>query len=743
MYSKIAKYLGIFLIVSFCSVSVLFSFMNKDIQGSADNRLLTYPNFFEDRFYDFRMNKELKSDVVDDRMILVAIDDYSIKKVGRWPFPRENYTALMDKLKTFGAKVISYDVFFSEKALVCPGSNTDQDMAAAMARFNEVPGNKVILPYSLSTHPDETYEEVPDVMYDFIMDTRQNEGLNLETNYIQKKVFPIDDFLNTNSGIAHIEATADFDGIFRHYNVVGNVDTLYFPSLSLLTYQAFTGDKPVLEMLNQDDYLLKLKTGAMEVNYMGQVKVRWSGDERIFPKVPFWDVIMADDNDPTMKELFNGNIVFIGSTAFGAHDLRHTPVDPMMPGVYFHMNMTKMLLDGLFFKPMEKSALFTWVILIAGTLIILVVQYFGNALLDLFTLAFLVLGTIIFDIKVLTPAGFEIRLFFSILSMVLCYSWNTFLHFYIANKDKQFLKDAFGSYISPELIDEMYLAGEPPRLGGDVGVRTAFFTDIQSFSTFSEKLSAPQLVELLNEYLTDMTDILLDEKGTLDKYEGDAIIAFFGAPMPLEDHARRACMVAHRMQETLLDLRERWKSEGDKWPEIVHDMRMRVGINSGEIVTGNMGSASRMNYTMMGDSVNLAARLEESAKQYGIFTQVSKETVELAGDEFVWRELDTIKVVGKSIPVTSYDLLGLEETAPNYLKELRDKFSYGIQLYKSQKFKEAIEIFTQTLELEYQRFPALKGVKTNPSEVYLKRCEAYLEVPPPPDWDGVYTLTSK
>ena len=289
----------------------------------------------------------------------------------------------------------------------------------------------------------------------------------------------------------------------------------------------------------------------------------------------------------------------------------------------------------------------------------------------------------------------------------------------------------------------MYSSGEPPKLGGDCGIRTAYFTDIQGFSTFSEKLTATQLVELLNEYLTAMTDILLEEGGTLDKYEGDAIIAFFGAPMPQEDHAARACRVAHRMQESLLVLRKKWKSEGDKWPEIVHDMRMRIGINSGEIVTGNMGSASRMNYTMMGDSVNLAARLEESAKQYGMFTQVAKETVEIAGDEFLWRELDTILVVGKSQPVTSFDLLSLKVSASPFLQELSDKFKQALTHYKEQEFSQALEIFKVTLELEYLRYPGLKGVKTNPSEIYIKRCEDYLQTPPPPEWDGVYTLTSK
>ncbi|MBC98092.1 MAG: hypothetical protein CME63_10100 [Halobacteriovoraceae bacterium] len=244
-----------------------------------------------------------------------------------------------------------------------------------------------------------------------------------------------------------------------------------------------------------------------------------------------------------------------------------------------------------------------------------------------------------------------------------------------------------------------------------------------------------------------MTNILLEENGTLDKYEGDAIIAFFGAPMPLEDHCARSCRVAHKMQEKLAELRMKWQSEGDKWPEIVHNMRMRIGINSGEIVTGNMGSHTRMNYTMMGDAVNLAARLEESAKQYGIFTQVSEDSKVMAQEQsqeaFLFREVDTVKVVGKSVPVTTYDLLGLKETAPEFLKKLSDQFSLGISLYKEQRFDEAIVIFKETLELEWQRFPDLKGVKTNPSEIYIKRCEEYKQTPPPPNWDGVFTLTSK
>lgn len=743
MISKIIKYLGLLIIVSFCTISIFFAIAQREIEDPEFKKLISYTSFFEDRFYDFRMNMTLDQNTVNNKLALAAIDDYSIKKIGKWPLPRENWATMVDKLRIFGAKVVAFDVFFSEDSVSCGAVKPEQRMADSFRKFQEIPGNKVIVPYSMSPVNQDAYEEVPDKMYDFIMDTKQKEDQNLRVNYIEKKVFPIPLLVDTDSSLAHIETEADGDGIFRHYQVVGNVDTLYFPSFSLATYQHMTGDKPILEMMNVGEAKLKLKSGDISLNYKGEAKIRWFGGMGQFPEVPIWDILSAADDDPGMREIFEGTAVFVGSTAFGVHDLRHSPVDSMLPGVYIHMNMTDMLMKGRFFIPEAESTLYSWGILIIGTILILLVQFFGNALFDLAAVSAITVGFFLYDTYYLLPQGYEIKLFFCLLSVVSCYSWNTFLHFYLTSKDKNFLKSAFGNYISPELIDEMYKSGDAPSLGGEQGVRTAYFTDIQGFSSFSEKLSPTQLVELLNEYLTVMTDILLEERGTLDKYEGDAIIAFFGAPMELIDHAARSCMVAHRMQEALLVLREKWVSENDKWPEIVKEMRMRIGINSGEMVTGNMGSASRMNYTMMGDTVNLAARLEESAKQYGIFTQASKQTVDLAGDQFLWREVDSIRVVGKSEAVTTYDLLGLNSTAPEHLKELATKFKEGINLYKEQKWDEAIAIFNETIEFEHIRFPALKGVKTNPSEVYINRCQDYKELPPPPDWDGVFTLTSK
>ncbi|MCG6892195.1 MAG: adenylate/guanylate cyclase domain-containing protein, partial [Desulfobacteraceae bacterium] len=323
------------------------------------------------------------------------------------------------------------------------------------------------------------------------------------------------------------------------------------------------------------------------------------------------------------------------------------------------------------------------------------------------------------------------------------------------------------------LIEEMHKNRTFPSLGGEAKVVTAFFTDIQSFSTFSEKLTAVQLVELLNEYLTAMTDILIEESGTLDKYEGDAIIAFFGAPMDLPDHEFRACRVAVKMQKRLGELREKWKEEkvpegaanpnrrnvpieqwelGGRWPRIVHNMRMRIGINTGEIVVGNMGSSMRMNYTMMGDPVNLAARLESAAKQYGVYTLISEYTldVEFLDDDGESRRvmdlvevryLDRITVVGRSEPVRIYELFGMKGDPSEEEYELLRIFDEGMQHYLRMEWEPALERFSEAYSLE--RYPY---EMTTPSEVFIQRCRTFRNEPPVPPgetWDGVYRLKEK
>ena len=246
------------------------------------------------------------------------------------------------------------------------------------------------------------------------------------------------------------------------------------------------------------------------------------------------------------------------------------------------------------------------------------------------------------------------------------------------------------------------------------------------------------MVALMNEYLTVMSKVILENEGTLDKYIGDAIVAFYGAPAPVENHEVKSCKTALAMQDALNNLRKKWKSEGD-WPDIVYSMQHRIGLNSGKMVTGNMGSEMRMNYTMMGDTVNLAARLESSAKQYGVYNFVGENIYESAKDEYMFRFLDFVKVKGKKIPVKVYELVTAKENAENNTVNMVKTFEEGLDHYYQQNWKKAIVSFQESESME-EHFTSRN---TTPSAVYIERCNMFKENPPSKNWDGVWTITSK
>ena len=322
--------------------------------------------------------------------------------------------------------------------------------------------------------------------------------------------------------------------------------------------------------------------------------------------------------------------------------------------------------------------------------------------------------------------------------LIMVFSSNIVYQFLHEQQDKKFLRETFGTYIAPKVLDKMYEEKQAPKLGGVEGHHTAFFSDIQNFSTFSEVLEPERMVSLMNEYLTVMSKVILDNQGTLDKYIGDAIVAFYGAPAPVKDHEIKSCYTALAMQKALDELRVKWKKENN-WPDIVYSMQHRIGLNCGRMVTGNMGSEMRMNYTMMGDTVNLAARLESSAKQYGIYIQVANESYTACKDQFVWRDLDFVRVMGKTEPAQVYELIAIAGEETDKEKTFLKAYHEALALYRNQEWDKAKAAFQAADELE-DMFP---GRKTNPSRVYIPRCDHWKENPPGDDWDGVWTLTSK
>ena len=486
--------------------------------------------------------------------------------------------------------------------------------------------------------------------------------------------------------------------------------------------------------------------GEYLIKYKGRFN-RVTPETRTFKHISYYDIF----RDTTNLDQYAGKTIILGSSVSALFDIVNGPHEENVPAILVHASIIKNILEDDYLTVLNERHQRYAVILLAliSTLIGLYFRSFASLF---FTITLAILYTLLAYIcfKHNVYIGVSKQLFAIIATNTLA----MVVQAYFESKEKKFITSSFKQYISPELIDEMVAGGITPQLGGEESNITAYFTDIQSFSTFSEQIGNPtKLVELLNEYLTAMTEVLTTKnKGTLDKYEGDAIIAFFGAPMKYDDHAKRACDTALDMQSELLKLRKKWHSEEKKWPNVVLNMHMRIGINTGNIVTGNMGSTMRKNYTMMGDEVNLAARLESAAKQYGAYIHICKNTIDQlveqkTNNQYIYRPLDIIRVVGKDEPVETYELLAYaNDKNSSKLKKLCKLWEQARAAYLDMQWDKAIELFTQCLAYEPHLPERDPGSKTCPSQVYIKRCEAYKQNPPASageKWDGIFTATEK
>lgn len=738
MLFRIFQYIGLFFIISFCAISIFLS-SNSRLINSFETKsfIYNYASFFEDRFFDLRMKMSINQKAKDDRMVLLAIDDNSLSKIGRWPWSRTQIVKLVNKLNTFGAKVISFDVFFSEPELACNAESPDTLLAETFTKFQSTPGRKIILPYSVakkekdSLNNEHFFTEAPDSLLIQMMTARQADGGNLQEYVVEKKVFPIDLLANIEPGIAHIEAQADIDGVFRHYQVVANVTSIYLPSFATQSYQYYSGDNPIIQIPSPESAYLQIKKGKLYLNSSGEAKVRWFGGLDHFPTISVWDLMQAKDNDQRMHQILKDKLVFVGSTAFGANDLRNTPVDSILPGVVFHMNMVHMLLEGKFLVSEDESAKVSWIMLTGGSALIICIMLFGLPVLDFVTVFGIMAGLFCLDTYYFIPKGYNNRLFFCLFSVLSCYSWSTFLHFYASNKEKKKIRGTFSRYLAASIVNDLLKNPEKLRLGGEKKNITVFFSDVRDFTSISERLTPEQLTLCLNKYMTMMTDTLFENNGTLDKYIGDAMVAYWGAPVDLENHPYWAVKGALQMIDRLPAINEEFEREG--FPVFKHG----IGLNTGECSVGNMGSNQIFSYTALGDNMNLGARLESLCKFYGVQLNISEYTKNAIPKdlqkEFVFRTLDKVKVKGKENAVTIYEVL--HSTHP-LIKEdgALEVYEQSFQMYLEQNFEKAAANF-RSLISKFPEDPSFNRM--------LEICQHYLEVPPPLDWDGSYTHKNK
>jgi len=677
----------------------------------------------------FEMRGEL--DVSDSPIVMVAISQQADEEIPyKYPWPTNLHAKLIDNLNRAGAKVIAFDVIFD--------------------------------------NPD-TYDPENDSLFAESMKRHQNVilGGELQADQISESelispLFPNTTLFNSNPNKPGlVRVFPDLDGAVRSYNFghIHREETYYRLGIEVVReFEGLAYDS--IDAINPNSKSEYFSVGSYEIpkERANSFLINYYGPEGIFPEVSFEEVI--DDSsyttvfeselgasvnsfdDPEFGHLsmgtFRDKIVLVGATMPLLKDFYATPYandgNNERPGYQIHANAVQTILDSNYLSRFNNW--YTLLIMFAFSFILAFVNRYFNAVSG-FLLSLILAGSF-FGITYWAFVSLNTIMMITgpVIALILTQSGMVGYEYYMEQKEKRRIKGMFASYVSPELVDQMITSGEEPKLGGDEVHITAFFSDIVSFSTFSEQLEPGQLVKLINEYLDSMTGIINKQGGTLDKYIGDAIVSFFGAPVEMEDHAHKACKTACLMQLELKKLTKKWESEG--WPELVVNMKQRIGINTGLMITGNMGSSKRFNYTMMGDNVNLAARCESGAQFYGVDTMITesaKREAESYQDDFVFRKLDQIVVKGKTQPVNVYELTGLKEHVPEKLLQRNHLFEEALAAYFNRDWETAISLFKRASELEL--------FEHNPSKIFIQRCEEMRVDPPQKDWNGVFVMEQK
>lgn len=727
---KIIRPLGILILAS-------LSFFSQDLSELTGSRLIgeifRQLTVFESKFYDYRNEKNIHAErEADPDIFLIKIDDYSLEKLGVWPLPRTVYADLLTQLSKYDVKVVAFDILFPEKSPAYAGVNPDVALRKAFTDFSKE-NRTVVLSFSvvpLEIKDDEIFsktgeailESFPEELYLNTVNSKENEDGYLARSGISKETYPIREFVAAGTNLGFISTEEDADGVFRKYRLIAKPPTdegSLFDSLGLISYLEWSKEKNIFAEFYKSlaGYRpgISFQDGSFyELDREGMGRIRYIGAENAFKSFSLYDVLHPTAEIDQELRALKGKIVFLGSTANGAHDLRQTPVSPKMPGVYAHMNMFYMLKAKHFFKKAEDSIMFSAIFLIFGMALFLFLHQYENAVLDLLALLLLTFGSYFIDVNFFLPQGFELKLAACYFCFIVTYLWNTFLNFYEASKEKRQIRGTFARYVAPTVVDEMLKDPDNIQVGGKRMDITCLFSDVRDFTSISEGLSAQDLANMLNTYMNRMTDIVFETKGTLDKYIGDAIVAIWGAPLPIGNHAQFAVDAAIRMAETMPAVNEYFKEKG------LPQFNVGIGLNTGECSVGNMGSTRIFSYTALGDNMNLGARLEGLCKYYGAQILISENTLaRIDTKKIKTRPIDKVIVKGRTQAVEIFEVISKvhfmfadEETHQFYLT--------GWQFYTHRNFRGAVEVFEQILS----KYPDDKNTKR------LKGiCEKYLVEP--------------
>lgn len=688
---------------------------------------MLFKHFFfriEAQTYDWRMKRavEQPKNAIED-IVIVDVDERSIQKLGSFKhWPQEYWTKLLEYFSRAEVTIIGMDFIFD------PNPRHPEDNLAFQNAIANV-GNICSAFYfsqadaehfrpTMANEPENlnysrfTYD-IPDELF-----TRIIPQDRFEPEYAG--------FLNASKTAGYVNLFPDPDGVLRRIPVLMRFNQNVYTSFATqIAFHLMNIEKIAYDEANSNLLLTNEKgdLSTVPIDPYGQMLIHYIGVFKSFRYISFYDVLMGF----VQSEYFSDKIILLGSSLPGLYDLRTTPIQPAFPGVEVNANIIYQLLNNKFiheFSGLNKFLLILGFGIFAG-IILIFPRPTGSILLT----AVLIFLIILAGVMVLEYYSFWLPVIAPFFVSIVVFALTYVYRYMFEEKGKRQIRRIFSHYVSPSVVEVVLKNPENVKLGGEKKFCTVLFSDIEGFTTIAEKMEPGKLVHLLNDYLTAMTNIILKNNGMLDKYEGDAIMAVFGAPVELKDHAILACNAALKMHKQLEMLQEYWQKIGR--PKI----RARIGLNSGEMIVGNMGSDTRFDYTVVGDAVNLASRLETANRLYNTNIIIGEQTYDLVQDNFITRPLDLLRVKGKKNPVRVYDLIGgNEDKITDDEKQMILAYKKGFKNYILKNWQMAIDHFQAALNIRKD---------DGPSQLYLERCREFKNNPPDEDWDGVYVMHTK
>jgi adenylate cyclase len=534
---------------------------------------------------------------------------------------------------------------------------------------------------------------------------------------------PIEELARQAAVLCNVSLNPDPDGIYRKVDLLSIFDGKLLPSLGL---GVFLAGNPGVSLEFQPRNLT-VGGRKIPIDRNGYAILRYrgpSGTHKVYNAAAVLqsEIQIQNGEQPNIRDpnAFKDKYVLFGFSAPGLYDLRPSPISGVFPGVEIYATLLDNLLSGDFIRRLPVWTTLT-LLLVLSLICAFSLTYVSGTASTVAAIAIFISMPVGLSFGAYHK-GYWLPLVVLEAAVVITTGLVLLVNYVTEGHQKRFIKNAFKHFLSPEVIEQLIVHPERLKLGGERRVLTIFFSDLQGFTSISENLDPEELIELLNEYLSAMTDIIQEEGGTIDKYEGDAIIAFWNAPLEVEDHAVRAVRAALRCQASLAEMRPGFKKR------IGADMQMRIGINTGLSVVGNLGSHARFDYTVLGDAVNLASRLEGANKQFGTYTMISQSTCDLVGKHFSVRELARLAVVGRKEPVKVYEPMSSADYESR--KNILDKFSLGLALFYKGDFEKGKTVFAEIEEQD----PA--------AAAYAEKCRAQLgtelEL-----WNGVWVMKTK